>query len=204
MHNNEIKMEQILELSRQNLIKANLIINKLQIKEIWESLGGTCNLVGSVKNRLLLNNLDIDFHTYTDDFSITKSFQAIARICEHPGIKDAIYKNLLEAEDRCLEWHLTFQDDDNRIWTIDIIHIKNDSRYAGMIERVTEKINQKLTDKIREDILRIKWESSQSNDKIIGIEIYQAVIEGGAQNYEDFKEWKKHQPDTYISLWEPT
>jgi len=80
-------MEQILELSRQNLVKAYQIINKLKIKEIWESSGGTCNLVGSVKNNLLLNHLDIDFHTYTDDFSITKSFQAIARICERPGLK---------------------------------------------------------------------------------------------------------------------
>jgi len=72
-----------------------------------------------------------------------------------------------------------------------------------MIERITEKISKKLTDKIREDILRIKWESSQTNDKIAGIEIYQAVIEGGIQNYDSFKEWKKYQPETYISLWEP-
>lgn len=198
------EIKQIIELSERNLSKAYRIIKELQIKEIWESLGSTCNLVGSVKNRLLLNHLDIDFHTYSEPFSITKSFQAIARICEHPGIQNATYKNLLEAEDRCLEWHLSYLDNENCCWTIDIIHIKNDSAYAGMVERITEKIGNRLTEKIREAILRIKWESTHSNEKVTGIEIYQAVIEGGAYDYDTFKEWKKHHPNTYISLWEPS
>ncbi len=196
-------MNDIIEISKQNLEIASRIIDELQIVEIWNALDSTCNLVGSVKTGLLMNHLDIDFHTYSEDFSIEKSFKAIGLISKNPKIKDVVYKNLLEAEDMCLEWHLTYEEKPDRIWTIDIMHIRKESPYAGMIERVTEKINMILTEQLREKILSIKWESQQHNHKIPGISIYQAVIEDGIETYEDFKIWEKGHRDDGISLWEP-
>ncbi len=192
------------EISQQNLEKALQIIKELQINEIWSALDSTCNLVGSVKTGLLMNHLDIDFHTYSKDFSIAKSFKAISMISENQKIRDITYRNLLEAEDMCLEWHLSYEENPNQIWTIDIIHIKNESPYAGMIERVTEKINAVLTEELREKILRVKWECTQQNEKAPGIEIYQAVIDNEISTYNDFKAWKKGRKDVGISLWEPS
>ncbi len=195
--------DEILEVSSRNLKKANQIINELKINEIWESLDSTCNLVGSVATNLLMYNLDIDFHVYSKDFSIERSFKAISRICENPRIKGATYKNLLDIDDMCLEWHLSYEDNEGIIWVIDIIHIKNESPYAGKIERVTEKVGKVLNDEIRDTILYLKWEREKHKIKIMGIDIYQAVIEGGVKTFEELMKWKSLQKDVAVSLWEP-
>ena len=196
-------MNDIEKLSKDNLKRAHEIINELKIEEIWSSLNSTCHLVGSVKTGLLLNNTDIDFHTYSDDFSIEKSFSAIAKISRNPKIKEVSYKNLLDAEDMCLEWHLIYEESPDRLWTIDIIHIKYESPFAGMVEGVTESINKVLTDELRSKILKLKWECSQQNEKIAGIEIYEAVIDKNIETLEELKEWKNSKENIGISLWKP-
>jgi len=196
-------MKNILKLSQQNISKAKQIIEELKIKQIWESLNCKCNLIGSVKTELLLEHLDIDFHTYSDVFSIEQSFKAISKISENPKIKEIYYKNLLNEEDMCLEWHLNYEETPERIWTIDIIHIKNESPYAGLIERVTDKINQIMTEEYRNAILNIKWQSYKAQKKISGIEIYQAVIDHNIADLEEFLSWQKTKRLPLISLWEP-
>lgn len=183
--------------------KAFEIIRELKIEKIYEELNSTCNLVGSVKTGLLMSHLDIDFHVYSDEFSVEKSFNAIAKISQNPKIKEVFYKNLLEEDDMCLEWHLLYEEVPERIWTIDIMHIKNESLYAGVIERVTEKISSVLTEKMKQTILKIKWESERHKEKIFGIDIYQAVIEENIDTFQDFQIWKQNKKDVGISLWEP-
>lgn len=197
-------MENLESISKRNIEKAFEIIAELEIQKTWEILNSTCNLVGSVKTGLLMNRLDIDFHTYSNDFSIEKSFSAIAQISRNPKIKKVAYRNLLDADDMCLEWHLWYEETQERIWTIDIMHIKNESAYAGVIERVTEKIKSVLTEKQRQIILKIKWESEQRSEKYSGIDIYQAVIDEGIANFEDFKTWNKNKKNIAISMWEPS
>ncbi len=197
-------MENLENISKKNIEKAFEIIAELKIYEIWKRLNSTCNLVGSVRSGLLMDKLDIDFHTYSDDFSIEKSFQAISKIAENPKIKEVTYRNLLDAEDMCLEWHLWYEETPERIWTIDMMHIKNDSAYAGAIERVTEKIKSVVTQKQKQAILKIKWESKRQKEKFIGIDIYQAVIEEGIETFEDFKTWHNNHNRPAISMWEPS
>ncbi|MDR0334055.1 MAG: phosphoglycerate mutase family protein [Dysgonamonadaceae bacterium] len=196
-------MENLESISKKNLEKAFEIIAELKIKEIWEKLDSTCNLVGSVNSGLLMDKLDIDFHTYSNDFSIEKSFTAISQISQNPKIKEITYRNLLNAEDMCLEWHLWYEEIPERIWTIDIMHIKNESAYAGVIERVTEKIKSVLTEKQRQAILKIKWDCKQQKETARGIDIYQAVIGAGIETFEDFKSWNRNKKEVAISLWEP-
>jgi hypothetical protein len=196
-------MENLENIAESNLQKAFEIIRELKIEKIYEELNSTCNLVGSVKTGLLMSHLDIDFHVYSDEFSVEKSFNAIAKISQNPKIKEVFYKNLLEEDDMCLEWHLLYEVVPERIWTIDIMHIKNESLYAGVIERVTEKISSVLTEKMKQTILKIKWESERHKEKIFGIDIYQAVIEENIDTFQDFQIWKQNKKDVGISLWEP-
>lgn len=196
-------MENLENIAESNLQKAFEIIRELKIEKIYEELNSTCNLVGSVKTGLLISHLDIDFHVYSDEFSVEKSFNAIAKISQNPKIKEVFYKNLLEEDDMCLEWHLLYEEVPERIWTIDIMHIKNESLYAGVIERVTEKISSVLTEKMKQTILKIKWESERHKEKIFGIDIYQAVIEENIDTFQDFQIWKQNKKDFGISLWEP-
>jgi hypothetical protein len=61
-----------------------------------------------------------------------------------------------------------------------------------------------LTEKQRQIILKIKWESEQRSEKYSGIDIYQAVIDEGIANFEDFKTWNKNKKNIAISMWEPS
>ena len=103
----------------------------------------------------------------------------------------------------CLEWHLRYEETSEEIWTIDIMHIKNESPNAGMIEQVADSIQQVLTNDMREKILKLKHECYTQNIKVAGIEIYKAVIEHQIQNFEDLMTWKSQQTNRNIYLWKP-
>lgn len=58
---------------------------------------------------LMMNNYDIDFHIYSEPFSIEESFKAISKIAANAKVKKIDYINLIEEEDRCLEWHVFYE-----------------------------------------------------------------------------------------------
>ena len=196
-------LKNIIEVSDRNIKKAYQIIDELQIEKIWKTHSGKANLIGSVKTNLLMDHLDIDFHVYTKEFSIKDSFDAIGEISQSTKIKKVNYINMTDSDDQCIEWHLEYLDDENNIWQIDIIHIMNNSKYAGKFERVADKIFKKLTDEKREKILKIKYEASMRKEKIIGIKVYRAVIDDNIDNYEDFLLWEKENQSSIIDEWEP-
>ncbi len=191
------------EISNANYCAALDIIKELKIEEIWGKHNSKANLVGSVKTKLLMNHLDIDYHIYSDDFSIEKSFSAIGEIANNPKVSKILYINSIEKEDRCLEWHLDYVDDKKRLWQIDMIHILNDSPYVGKFERVAEKMNHILTDEIRNTILRIKWELAINKRKAMGIEVCKAVIKDNILKYSEFLEWQEANKNVGILKWEP-
>ena len=195
-------MNDILEMATRMQKEAWSVIKKTNVIEHWSSIGATVNLVGSLKTGLLINNRDIDFHIYTEPFSLTDSFSAISRLAEHTGIKAINYTNLLESEDQCIEWHASYEDQKGHSWQIDMMHILNESRYAGYFENVAERISQVLTQETREAILRIKH-AIPPDRKVMSIQIYQAVIEGGIRNTEDFWRWKAQHSNEEIIEWMP-
>jgi len=190
-------------LLKKNLKRAKELILELKVVEAWESVHATANLIGSVKSGLLMNNLDIDFHVYSRDFSLEDSFKAIGRIAAHPGIGKVSFYNFLSQEDRSLDWHLHFVDTDQRRWKIDIIHLMNDSPYAGKFERVTARIMAALTPELKKIILKIKWEGSRQGVTMMGAEVYKAVLRDHVASLEGFLAWKAAQAEEHIILWEP-
>ncbi len=195
-------MKQIHEIAESMQKSAWEIIKDTNIIEIWSSMGATINLVGSLKMGLLINNRDIDFHIYTTPFKLADSFSAISTLAENNHIKTISYGNLLEAEDRCIEWHAFYEGRDGYSWQIDMIHILTDSPYAGHFEKVAERISAVLTPEIRANILRIKH-SIPIEKKVMGIQVYRAVIEGGVQDTDSFWQWKEAHPDEGIITWMP-
>ena len=69
----------------------------------------------------------------------------MARLAENPLIKRIEYGNSLDTEEQCVEWHAWFQDPDNELWQIDMIHIVKGSRYDGYFEKMAERITAVLT-----------------------------------------------------------
>lgn len=160
------------------------------------------NLVGSLRTGLLMKHRDIDFHIYSSALNLTDSFQAMARLAENPSIKRIECANLLHTAEACIEWHAWYQNEENELWQMDMIHIREGSRYDGYFEKVAQRISEIMTDEIRETILRLKYETPET-EKIIGVEYYQAVIRDGVRDYSGFKEWRKQHPVTGVVEWMP-
>ncbi len=182
--------------------RAENIISDVNIVGIWSSIGATINLVGSLKMGLLIQNRDIDFHIYTNPFNLSESFRAIAELAENNRIKSMNYSNLLETDDRCIEWHASYEDPEGDIWQIDMIHILNDSPYAGYFEKVADRISAVLTPETRQAILTIK-NTVPDTLKVMGIQVYKAVIADGIRDTDSFLHWMSRQPDEGIITWMP-
>ena len=170
----------IFDIAKQNQEKAWQVIKNTNIIQIWEDAGAKINLVGSLRTGLLMKHRDIDFHIYSSPLNLTDSFQAMARLAENPSIKRIECANLLHTAEACIEWHAWYQNEEN----------------------VAQRISEIMTDEIRETILRLKYETPET-EKIIGVEYYQAVIRDGVRDYSGFKEWRKQHPVTGVVEWMP-
>ena len=192
----------ILDIARLNQQKAWKIVENSGIIQAWESIGAEVNLVGSLRTGLLMKHRDIDFHIYSSSLSLSGSFQAMAKLAENPFIRKIECVNLLHTIEECVEWHAWYQEPDDELLQIDMIHIRKGSHYDGYFEKVAERIGLHLTDETRLAILQLKDETPET-EKIIGVEYYQAVIRDGIRNYADFQEWRKQHPVTGVVEWMP-
>ena len=192
----------IFELAKRNQQKAWEIIEDTRIVRIWEGMGAKVNLVGSLRTGLLMKHRDIDFHIYTSPLDLSVSFRAMAELAENTSVKKIEYTNLLHTAEACIEWHAWYQDMEGELWQMDMIHIQEGSRYDGYFERVAERISAVLTDEMRLAILKLKYETPDT-EKIMGVEYYQAVIQDGVRSYPEFEEWRRLHPAVGVVEWMP-
>lgn len=192
----------ILELAKRNQQKAWEIIEDTRIVRIWEGIGAKVNLVGSLRTGLLMKHRDIDFHIYTSPLDLSASFRAMAELAENTSVKKIEYTNLLHTAEACIEWHAWYQDMEGELWQMDMIHIQEGSRYDGYFERVAERISAVLTDEMGLAILKLKYETPDT-EKIMGVEYYQAVIQDGVRSYPEFEEWRRLHPAVGVVEWMP-
>jgi hypothetical protein len=182
----------LLELSEKRRLEALRTMRDSGVVEAWESVGATVNLVGSVRTGLVMDNLDIDFHIYTDEPMRPLSRTAISRL---RGVRDVEFRDLLETPEECLEWHARFGD-----WRLDMIHIRRGSAFDGAMERVADAISAHLTPATREAILHIKHSAPAP---VMGIEVYYAVLELDLRTPAAFAAWKATNPDIDLLGWMP-
>lgn len=192
----------ILELAKRNQQKAWEIIEDTRIVRIWEGMGAKVNLVGSLRTGLLMKHRDIDFHIYTSPLDLSASFRVMAELAENTSVKKIEYTNLLHTVEACIEWHAWYKDMEGELWQMDMIHIQEGSRYDGYFERVAERISAVLTDEMRLAILKLKYETPDT-EKIMGVEYYQAVIQDGVRSYPEFEEWRRLHPVVDVVEWMP-
>ena len=195
-------MENILEIAAANQQRAREVIRDTGLEAAWRAAGAEPNLVGSLRTGLLMKHRDIDFHIYSPSLNIADSFAAMTRIAANPRIRRIEYGNLLDTSEECLEWHAWYADADDQLWQIDMIHMPQGSAYDGYFERVADRIAAVLTDQTRETILRLKYETPET-EKIMGIEYYQAVLRDGVRTYAEFEAWRAANPVTGVLEWMP-
>ena len=195
------KTNNIEVIAQNNLEKAALVIEKSGVLEAWGSIGATVNQVGSIAMGLLMKHRDIDFHIYTEKLDIAESFKAVQKICTNPAVTRMEYRNLVDTEEACLEFHVWFMLD-NEEWQIDMIQILKGSQFDGYFENVAERIKAVLTPEIRHTILELKY-LTPDDEHIMGIEYYQAVIADNVKTYPEFVQWREKHPATGIVTWCP-
>ena len=126
----------------------------------------------------------------------------MARLAENPSIKRIECANLLHTAEACIEWHAWYQNEENELWQMDMIHIREGSRYDGYFEKMAERIKAVLTEETRKAILRLKYETPDT-EYCMGVEYYQAVLRDGVRTYAEFENWRRQHPVTGIVEWMP-
>lgn len=189
-------------IAEHNQIRAREILKELGIVELWEQHGCEVNVVGSLEMKLLVKHLDIDLHIYSSGITEESSFAIVSQLAKKDNIKEIKCINGLRTDERCIEWHLLYEDVDKRIWQIDIIHIEKGSTYDGYFELMAKKINQNLTDLQRDTILRLKYETPQ-DEVIHGVEYYQAVMEDNIQTLAELRRWVSKKRKRKEAYWMP-
>lgn len=151
---------------------------------------------------LLMKHRDIDFHIYTEELNISESVAIISELAQNSRIKKVSYTNLLDCEDCCLEWHAWYEDDENNLWQLDMMHILKGSTYDGFFEDIAARIKAKITDQQRMTILSLKYETPD-DVKIAGIEYYKEVMKDGVADWDHFCRWREINPLNGIENWHP-
>ena len=192
----------ILKLAEQNQQTAWKVLEDTRLIQAWENIGATVHLVGSLKSGLLMKSKDIDMHIYTDELDIAESFSVMQELAGRLPLQEIQYKNGIDTEEECIEWHALYEDKEANIWKFDMIHIRKGSKYDGTVEGATDAIIGQLTPEIRQTILQIKYDVPEGV-MIPGIEIYHAVFTGKARSYRELEEWRRTNPLTNSLDWLP-
>jgi len=192
----------ILKLAEQNQQSAWKVLEDTAIVQAWENIGADVHLVGSLKSGLMMKSRDIDMHIYTDELDIARSFSVMQELAVRLPLIEIQYKNGIDTEEECIEWHATYEDKEMNLWKFDMIHVRKGSKYDGVVEKVTNAITEKLTPKLRLTILQIKNEVPDGI-MIPSIEIYHAVFMGNVKSYTELEQWRKTNPLTNSLSWMP-
>ena len=189
-------------LALQNQQRAFEILKELKLVELWESYGCKVNLIGSLSMNLLVKHLDIDLHVYSSGITEESSFQIASQIAKIKRVKELKCINGLHTDEHCIGWHVMYEDTDGRIWQIDIIHIESGTQYDGYFERMAQRTNEILSEKQRDTILRLKYETPD-NEIIHGVEYYRAVIEDNIRTLDELRDWIKVNRKSDGEYWIP-
>lgn len=184
------------------------ILERSGVVAIWTEIGAAVETVGSLRMGLTTpNRRDVDLHVYSETVDVAESFRAVGELVCRPGVRRAEFANFLTTEERCLQWRVWLVDasepeETAAEWALDIVHIERNSRYDGYFERVADRIAAALTPETKRAILTIK-ETAPADDKIAGIEIYRAVLEGGVRDWAAFLDWRRARPLDGVLEWTP-
>ena len=187
---------------------ARRLLERCGVVAIWEELGATVNLVGSLRMGLTTpNRRDVDSHIYSDRVDVADSFRAVGALASRPGVRRVEFANFLATEERCVQWRVWLVDpsepEETALeWALDLIHIERNSKYDGYFEDVADRIAAALTPETKRAILTIK-EAAPDAEKIAGIEIYRAVLEGGVRDWAAFADWRRTRPLDGVLEWRP-
>ncbi len=181
--------------------KAQNVLEKSRIAEIWREAGCRVNLVGSLRMGLLARHRDIDLHVYSKEVTEESSFAIAAKIASNPNVSEIKCINGLHTSEHCIAWHI-YYNFEGETWQLDVIHIEEGSEYDGYFERMADRIEEVMTQEQRDTILRLKFETPANCD-FHGVEYYEAVIADGVTTFSELEKWVAEHRKKPLYYWIP-
>ncbi|GIP29350.1 hypothetical protein J23TS9_44800 [Paenibacillus sp. J23TS9] len=189
-----------LQQAGEKLIEANLILNELDLLNLWSAVGEPV-LVGAAAYNLIFNR-DIDMEIYCDQPEVASGFRVLESCVKNPKVIGARYSNHLDGEDQGIYFQLRYKYENDLIWKIDMWLLAHD--HPGPCAKdLVEPLNRVLTDESRESILTIKNQIAWNAESIASIRIYEAVIDYNIQTYKEFMEWHSKYAPKGLTSWKP-
>lgn len=192
--------QDILERAERRRRQALEVLDTLGLMERWAQ-SGLPRLVGAVRYGLAMAP-DIDLAIYTEIPQVSQGFAVMSAVAEIPGVWKVRFSNELDRPDQGLYWQVRYIAGDGTIWKVDNWLLGVCHPQFVWDDRFSEALERALTPETRGAILRIKEEAS-GQEWAHGIDIYQAVIEGGIRSLEGFKAWQDARPPGKLNYWLP-
>jgi hypothetical protein len=181
--------------------RAWAVLERLDLVRRWSRYGRVV-IHGALSYRLMVA-LDIDIGVLAPDPRPEQGFAVVSEAAQIGGVWQVRYRNQLEdPADPGLYWAIHYRDGGHNVWKIDTWLLPIDHPDAGLMERQVEAFGKALTDERREIILAIK-EAACGDKALRGIDIYQAVLQGGQRDAEGCRQWIAEHRVEGINRWLP-
>ena len=168
------------------------VVKELNLEKILGKYGEFV-LVGSVVYGLMTWR-DVDMDLRLPDIPTDKQyFELVSSIFPLLGIKKLTLVDDRKMEDkdrpRSMYLGIKYEDNDKNIWKIDIRILSKEDVTTDVI---ADLISSKATNENKETILRIKsqvHDNPNYHKKFSSVDIYEAVLNSGVNDLEQFKEY---------------
>lgn len=178
---------------------AEKIIQELQLIEKWSKIG-TCHLVGAAAYDLIVSP-DIDFETFSDEIHPEHIMQELAPLVANPNVIELKYHDYSKMDFNGHYFKLIYKEQGTE-WTIDM-WLFSTNKEGALSRDMVPLMNKYLTNTSREIILDIKEALIEKKLEFSSIFIYQAVLEYGIKNIDEFLLWTTTNNTNIPFHWQP-
>ncbi|TDO62574.1 hypothetical protein EV651_106189 [Kribbella sp. VKM Ac-2571] len=162
---------------------AHELLRDLDLIARW-SVYGEVTVVGSVAIGLVVDP-DIDLEIRSDEPRVADGFAVMSVLAELPQVRRITYLDARDRHEQGQYWKLEYETPDDT-WTVDMWVFGPNAPSGGPF---AEALRHHLTPDTRDTILAIKEEAAGRGERARGYWLYQAVLDGGASSYDEYRAW---------------
>ncbi len=179
--------------------QAEKILRELQLIEKWNEIGD-CFVVGATAYDLIVTP-DIDLETFCEEIDPARIMKELAVLLGNPNVLELKYHDYSKSDFNGHYFKLVYVVQEVH-WTIDMWLFSN-NREGALSRDIVPFMKETLTTETREIILDIKEALMKKEQDFSSVFIYQAVLEFGVNNINDFLEWTITHNTTVPYHWRP-
>lgn len=162
---------------------AHELLRALDLIQRWSAYGEV-TVVGSVGIELVVAP-DIDLEIRSEEPRVADGFAVMSVLAELPQVRRITYLDARDRHEQGQYWKLEYETPDDT-WTVDMWVFGPEALGGGPL---TAALQQLLTPASRDTILAIKEEAATRGERAYGYWLYQAVLDGGATSYDEYRDW---------------